>query len=237
MSSELTKALAPFDKQICEENTPLPMKPCNYGIFCKKGGGKTTLLLNLISKKESPWYKHFNLIFFISPTAKNDPKVHDLLEDIGDQYYDTLSPVVLQSIIEKIDHHKDKWARKKKRGDPAYCIIYDDCIHLLKAKQNLIINEFIKRSFHRGENRQPYFWQDNHSKEIDCLLVDDEKITPVEIKAGKTMSSSYFDNLQYWRQLATLPEDQGYVVYGGEQSMQTRTGAFISWRHMERIPD
>lgn len=149
MSSELTKALAPFDKQICEENTPLPMKPCNYGIFCKKGGGKTTLLLNLISKKESPWYKHFNLIFFISPTAKNDPKVHDLLEDIGDQYYDTLSPVVLQSIIEKIDHHKDKWTRKKKRGDPAYCIIYDDCIHLLKAKQNQIINELATQNRHR----------------------------------------------------------------------------------------
>ena len=41
----------------------------------------------------------------------------------------------------------------------------------------------------------------------DCLLVDGEKVTPVEIKSGKTMSSSYFDNLQYWRQLAALPED------------------------------
>ena len=111
-------------------------------------------------------------------------------------------------------------------------------LHYLKGAlfENLVINEFIKRSFHRGENRQPFFWQDSHGREIDCLLVDGEEITPVEIKAGKTMSISYFDNLKYWRALADLPEDQGFVVYGGDQSMQTSTGAFISWRHLDRIP-
>jgi predicted AAA+ superfamily ATPase len=112
-------------------------------------------------------------------------------------------------------------------------------LHYMKGAlfENLIINEFIKRSFHRGDNRQPYFWQDNHGKEIDCLLVDGEKITPVEIKSGKTMSSSFFENLKYWRDLASLPEDQGYVVYGGHQSIQGSAGAFISWRNLERIPD
>jgi len=110
-------------------------------------------------------------------------------------------------------------------------------LHYMKGAlfENLIINEFIKRNFHRGENRLPYFWQDNHGKEIDCILVDGEKVTPIEIKAGKTMSTSYFDNLRYWRPLAALPEDQGYVVYGGEQSMQTRAGTFISWRQLECI--
>jgi len=112
-------------------------------------------------------------------------------------------------------------------------------LHYLKGGlfENLIINEFIKRNFHRGENRLPYFWQDNHGKEIDCLLVNGDKITPVEIKSGKTMSTSYFDNLQYWRQLTAVPEDQGYVVYGGEQFMQSSAGYFISWRELERIPD
>jgi hypothetical protein len=112
-------------------------------------------------------------------------------------------------------------------------------LHYMKGAlfENLIINEFIKRSFHRGENRQPFFWQDSHGREIDCLLVDGEKVTPIEIKSGKTMSTSYFDNLKYWRPLARLPEDQGYVVYGGEQSMQTGVGALISWRRLDRIPD
>jgi uncharacterized protein len=111
-------------------------------------------------------------------------------------------------------------------------------LHYMKAAlfENLIINEFVKRNFHRGENRHPYFWQDNHGKEIVCLLVDGEKITPVEIRSGKTMSVSYFDNLKYWRQLASLSKNQGYVVYGGEQSMKTESGALISWRKLEDIP-
>jgi predicted AAA+ superfamily ATPase len=111
-------------------------------------------------------------------------------------------------------------------------------LHYLKGAlfENLILNEFIKRSFHRGENNLPYFWQDSHGKEIDCLLVDGASIVPIEIKSGKTITNSYFENFKYWRQLTGTPAEQGYVVYGGEQSMQTSTGSFISWRQMERIP-
>ncbi|HEU0292190.1 MAG TPA: ATP-binding protein [Anaerolineales bacterium] len=112
-------------------------------------------------------------------------------------------------------------------------------LHYLKGAlfENLIITEFIKRNFHRGVNRHPYFWQDNHGKEIDCILVNGEKVTPIEIKSGKTMSTSYFDNLKFWRALASMPEDQGFVVYGGEQSTQTSAGELVSWRHLARIPD
>jgi hypothetical protein len=34
----------------------------------------------------------------------------------------------------------------------------------------------------------PIFWQGNHGKKIDCLLVNDEKVASVEIKSGKKMS-------------------------------------------------
>ena len=110
-------------------------------------------------------------------------------------------------------------------------------LHFMKGAlfENLIINEFIKRDFHRGQRRYPYFWQDSRGKEIDCLLVDGEESMPVEIKSGKTISNSYFANLKYWRQLAGMPEDQGYVIYGGEETLQTSMGSFISWRHLDRI--
>ena len=112
-------------------------------------------------------------------------------------------------------------------------------LHYMKGSlfENLILNEFIKRSYNRGENRQPYYWQDNHGKEIDCLLVNGEKVAAVEIKSGKTISTSYFENLIYWRSMTALPENQVYVVYGGEQSMQTSAGTLISWKDLDRIPD
>jgi len=105
-------------------------------------------------------------------------------------------------------------------------------LHYLKGGlfENLILNEFIKHNFNRGEHQQPYFWQDSHGKEIDCLLVNGDNTTPVEIKSGKTLSMSYFDNLRDWYQLNAASENLGYVVYGGEQSMQTGSGALVSWK-------
>lgn len=111
-------------------------------------------------------------------------------------------------------------------------------LHYMKGAlfENLVLNEFIKRNYHAGRNDQPYFWQDNHGKEIDCLLVDGEQITPVEIKSGKTVSTAYFDNLKYWRSLADVPEKREFVVYGGDKSLRTSAGVLVSWRHLERIP-
>lgn len=103
--------------------------------------------------------------------------------------------------------------------------------------ENLMINEFIKYSYNRGENRQPYFWQDNKGKEIDCILEKGESTTAVEIKSGKTISKSYFDNLKYWNALIGLPNSQLYVVYGGDQSLQTKDGVLISWKDIEKISD
>ena len=107
-------------------------------------------------------------------------------------------------------------------------------MHYLKGAlfENLVINEFVKRNFHRGEHRQPYFWQDSQGREIDCLLVDGETIAAVEIKSGRTLSDSYFDNLKYWEALASVPKGRGYVVYGGDQSLKTSAGTLVSWREL-----
>lgn len=110
-------------------------------------------------------------------------------------------------------------------------------LHYLKGAlfENLIINEFIKRDFNRGERHFPYFWQDSHGREIDCLLSDGKTVMPVEIKSAKTLSASYFDNLEAWRQLTGASQQEGCVVYGGDESLQTSTGALVSWRHLDRI--
>jgi uncharacterized protein len=110
-------------------------------------------------------------------------------------------------------------------------------LHYMKGTlfENLIINEFIKHNFNRGDNRMPYFWQDSQGKEIDCLLVDGDHIVPVEIKSGKTMANHYFDNLKYWQKLSGTPESKDYVVYGGNQTIETGTGKLVSWKELEKI--
>lgn len=149
MASDLSKALAPFDNQKDIKISPLPLKPANYAIVGKKGCGKSTLLLNLLERKESPWYKHFDLVFLVSPTASRDDKMRDLVEDIGDQYYDTLDNDVLQDIMNRIDAHIEERKQKRKKGKPAYCILYDDCIHLIKGKKSRLMDLLATQNRHR----------------------------------------------------------------------------------------
>ena len=111
-------------------------------------------------------------------------------------------------------------------------------LHYLKGAlfENMVVSEFIKRIYHRGDNHQLFFWRDSLGREIDCLLVAGEAITPIEIKAGKTLSTSYFDNLSYWQSLPGAPQTPAYVVYGGDLSLQTSAGALVGWRELDSIP-
>ena len=47
-----------------------------------------------------------------------------------------------------------------------------------------------------------YFWRDNHGHEIDCIIEKVDKLVPVEIKAGKTINMSFFDELKYWNEIS-----------------------------------
>jgi predicted AAA+ superfamily ATPase len=96
-------------------------------------------------------------------------------------------------------------------------------IHFLRGAlfENLIINEFVKRALHQGERPQLYFWQDNKGREIDCLLERQGELVAVELKSGKTAVSDYFANLRYWQQLNPSLPATGFVVYGGDLSLQT----------------
>jgi signal recognition particle GTPase len=131
--SKLTKLLTPLDKQKDDSEDIFPKKPFNFGMIASKGAGKTTLLLNLLSKKGSPLYKRYNMIFLISPTAMKDDKMKELVEDIGDQFYDDMSPEILNEILEKIQQYREDNPKKK---DVEFMIIFDDCLHLLKQKNN-----------------------------------------------------------------------------------------------------
>jgi len=109
-------------------------------------------------------------------------------------------------------------------------------LHFLKGGlfENLIINEFIKRFRNQGQRDFPYFWREHNGREIDCLLAVGETLLPIEIKAGKTVSSSYFRNIQAWRKSVGI-EAEGYVVYGGDLSLQTSNGSLVSWKDLDCI--
>ena len=183
-------------------------QPLNYASLATDAGISPNTAKSWISILESSY-----ILYRISPFYKNFNK--RLIKSPKLYFYDTGVACSLLGIREQDQLN----------------------LHYMKGLlfENLILNEFIKRSYNQGDNRQPYFWQDNHGREIDCLLVNGEKITAIEIKSGKTISPHYFDNLGYWRALTALPEHQEFVVYGGDQTLKTNAGILVGWKDLDRI--
>ncbi len=97
--------------------------------------------------------------------------------------------------------------------------------------ETVLISELYKQRYNQGRPPRFYFWRDKLGHEIDCLIVQANGNIPLEIKAGKTVSSDYFDGLKYWYQVYDQPAN-GFVVYAGDENQQRRSGKLVSWRSL-----
>lgn len=88
------------------------------------------------------------MIFLISPTAQGDDKMAELIEDIGDQYYDALDNEAIAEIMERMEAHTAKLKKKKKKADPHYCIVMDDCLHALRGKNSSLVAKLATTNRH-----------------------------------------------------------------------------------------
>jgi uncharacterized protein len=102
--------------------------------------------------------------------------------------------------------------------------------------ENFILSEFLKTRLNNGLRSNLFFWRDNKGVEIDCIIDDGKKLTPVEIKSGNTFNQDFFKNLNYWNKLSDNSEENAFVIYGGESSRETKDGNLLSWKELSKIP-
>ncbi len=96
--------------------------------------------------------------------------------------------------------------------------------------ENYIISEHAKQCFHRGERPNMFFWRDRSGHEIDLIVERGLELRAYEVKAGETVRSDMFRNLEYFASLFELPADQCQVIYGGAQAQSFRNAQVIPWR-------
>jgi Cdc6-like AAA superfamily ATPase len=147
----LSCEIVPLDNQVTKSDDPLPLGNLNY-IFCgKKGTGKSTLLLSLLKRKASPYYKSFDNIYLISPTASRDPKFDKLIEELkeDDKYYDTLNDSIIDDIVKRLNDFNEEYKKEHPKKIPRNLLILDDCIHLLPTStQHSSINQLFTNQRH-----------------------------------------------------------------------------------------
>lgn len=91
--------------------------------------------------------------------------------------------------------------------------------------ENLIVVEMLKQRFNKALKSNLSFWRDNVGHEVDLLLQNGNVLTPVEVKAGQTVTADDFKGLEFWEKIN--PGVNRYIVYGGHSKQKRSNGIEI----------
>lgn len=147
LTKEVVKAV---DHQVDNTNEPFPKRrEFILAIVGKKGSGKTTAIVNLLSS--SPFKKKYDNIILFSPSAR-DEKLKPLVEELSNdgKYYDSISNKNLQEVMDNLNEYNDEFKEKYKGKVPKNLIIIDDLLHQLplSTAKNSIFNKLMTNHRH-----------------------------------------------------------------------------------------
>lgn len=94
----------------------------------------------------------------------------------------------------------------------------------------LLISDLLKQQHNAEQQPSLYFWRDKIGHEIDCIVDEGQQPTAIEIKAGQTIASDFFKELQYWKTTTKMLNAQSYVVYGGSDNQSWPHAQVVGWK-------
>jgi uncharacterized protein len=103
--------------------------------------------------------------------------------------------------------------------------------------ESWVVSEVQKWRFH---NRQPlpiHFWREHKGREIDLLIDTGNKVVAVEVKAGATINSDFFRDLEYYRNLVSGYVKASFLVYGGDQQQTRSKNVVLPWRNIMELTE
>ena len=99
--------------------------------------------------------------------------------------------------------------------------------------ENMVVVEAMKARLNSGNQPDLYFFRDQRGFEIDLLLVDNRRIYPYEIKAGRTWSTGYAANLKSFCERETKIQ-KGTVIYAGDLK-RSGSPAAVNFKEMANV--
>jgi predicted AAA+ superfamily ATPase len=92
--------------------------------------------------------------------------------------------------------------------------------------ENFVVSELIKFRFNQGFTSNLYFYRDKRH-EVDLLYKIADKLMPIEIKSGQSISEDYFKNLNYFTDLFPENSINPTLVYAASDE-QKRSKALVT---------
>jgi predicted AAA+ superfamily ATPase len=101
--------------------------------------------------------------------------------------------------------------------------------------ETLVISEILKSRLNRGERGGLYFWRDSAGNEVDLLIEKGNRLVPVEIKSGRTVTTEAFAGLEKWRALAGDVCRDPLLVHGGGDAYRHKGIRVVGWRDLSSV--
>jgi len=96
--------------------------------------------------------------------------------------------------------------------------------------ETFIVSELIKSRLNRGERPAFSFWRDSNGNQVDLIVERDNKLMPIEIKSGKTLSRDSLAGLEKWCALAGDMGMMPSLIYGGSEVYQHKGVRVLGWQ-------
>ncbi len=98
-----------------------------------------------------------------------------------------------------------------------------------------VISELLKDRFNQGASSNLYFWRDRTGNEIDVLCEHGQKLVPIEIKSGRTITQDHLAGLQRWMASAGTIAERPRLIYAGN-NRYTRSGIdIVPWKEIKAL--
>lgn len=98
--------------------------------------------------------------------------------------------------------------------------------------ETYVISEYIKYRSHHNKTNNSYYWRDKTGREIDLIIEKGEAISPLEIKSSSTITTHFFENIEYFSTLT--PTQIPLLIYGGSEFQTRSRGNIYPWNQAER---
>jgi len=97
--------------------------------------------------------------------------------------------------------------------------------------ETMVVSEWIKAFYHRGEKPELYYWRSKNGVEVDLIIDRNGRLYPLEIKATSTILPAHADGLKRWRSLAGSIASEGAIVANISETMRLKDCNVISWEN------
>lgn len=95
--------------------------------------------------------------------------------------------------------------------------------------ETMVIAEWIKAFFNRGERPEMYYWRSKAGVEVDVVIDRNGRLYPLEIKATSTVMPGHTENLNKWRDMAGDKALGGLIIADVTESFEIKGCRAVSW--------